>query len=179
MLAAMRVLLVVVLLAGGCKKEAAAPERPVAPVAAPAAPVSAPVEAVASAAATPHEVTVPDEVAVPDGVTENEVVLARRGAFGPAGEHLLVLAQTDDGTDVEAFALVGGRVLRLGSIQRLRDQVTGVESVSFCQADSAAAREVCVAYSADPLGSTREEPYVGRCVFDWVGALKAFRRVDK
>ena len=45
-----------------------------------------------------------------------------------------------------------------------------------CQKDADPDMELCVTYAADPLGSTREEPYRSVTVFDWSNGAFIVRR---
>ncbi len=162
-------LTLLIIITTGFKKEpdAAAPPPKPAPSVRPAAP--------AAAEKPPPAELMEDEL---NEIIANESAFEPyRGAFGPPGEHLLVLAHSDDGTGVDAIVTLGTapkRVLRLGSIQIHKDQVTGIGFVRACQADGDPALEVCIQYSADPLGSTREDPYTVTVFFDWLQGAGKF-----
>jgi hypothetical protein len=91
-------------------------------------------------------------------------------ALGASTKHHVELSWSDDGTDVTVTATLAGRPQNLGSIQtQHRDLVVRVAAVEACERDADPAPELCVRYHADPLGSTREDPYDAETVFDVTG----------
>ncbi|MFT7621369.1 MAG: hypothetical protein ACI9WU_000530 [Myxococcota bacterium] len=158
------------LVSSGCSQKSPAPEKQPEPPQHAKAPAEqkdpAPTPPVPAAEAEP-EGTGDDEG---DDFDETELP-ELRGRFGPAGTHLLKLVLSKDRTDVAAaVTLEGGRTLPLGTIQpEYADQIVRVTSAVLCSADADPECEVCLTYTADPLGSLREDTYTEQVVVDWKG----------
>ena len=140
----------------------------------------APHEAAAEKAApSPGSQTNPEEPKAPpppedeaENVADDGPPMRYRLAIGPAGVHQVHFERSEDGTDILGrVTLASSARFELGSIQRkYHDQVQQLIAVESCQRDGDPALELCVKYAADPLGSTREDPYQAETVFDWRGA---------